>query len=84
MKQIQASNFNNHLLKEPIKVSFSAFQANFTFADTVFTEAKFDKDPLNKKKQFAQKTSINKTVLYNIKKRDNKFVYLNKIDFFFY
>ena len=35
-----------------------------------FTEAKFDKDPLNKEKHFVQKTSINKIVLYNIKKKE--------------
>ena len=35
------------MLKEPIKVSFFAIQANFPFTDTNFTAAKFDKDPLN-------------------------------------
>ena len=44
VKQIQASN---HMLKEPIEVSFFAIQVNFPFTDTNFTEAKFDKDPLN-------------------------------------
>ena len=82
VKRIKASNFNNYLLKEPIEVSFFADQAYFPFTDTNFTEAKLDKDPLNWQKQFAQKTSINKMVLYNIKRKDNKFVYLDKIDFF--
>ena len=35
------------MLKEPIEVSFFAIQVNFGFTDTTFTEAKFDKDPLN-------------------------------------
>ena len=35
------------MLKEPIEVSLLAIQANFPFTDTNFTEAKFDKDPLN-------------------------------------
>ena len=35
------------MLKEPIEVSFFAIQVNFAFTDTNFTEAKFDKDPLN-------------------------------------
>ena len=52
--------FNDYLLKELIAVSFFAIQAKFPFTDTNFTEAKFDKDPLNKEKQFVQKTSINK------------------------
>ena len=57
------------MLKELIEVSFFAIQAKFRFTDTSFTEAKFDKDPLNKEKQFVQKTSINKIVLYSIKKK---------------
>ena len=35
------------MLKEPIKVSFFAIQANFRFTDTNSIEAKFDIDPLN-------------------------------------
>ena len=35
------------MIKEQIKVSFFAIQANFCFTDTNFTEGKFDKDPLN-------------------------------------
>ena len=35
------------MLKEPFEVSFFAIQANLCFTDTNFTEAKFDKDPLN-------------------------------------
>ena len=35
------------MLKEPIKVSFFAIQANFPFTNRNFTEAKFDNDPLN-------------------------------------
>ena len=31
--------------KKPIEVSFFEIQANFSFTDTNFTEAKFDKDP---------------------------------------
>ena len=58
------------MLKELIEVSFFAIQAKFRFSDTNFTEAKFDKDPLNKEKQFVQKTSINKIVLYSIKKKE--------------
>ena len=58
------------MLKELIEVSFFAIQANFRFTDTNFTEAKFDNGPLNKKKYFVQKTSINKIVLYNIKKKE--------------
>ena len=42
VKRIQASN---HMLKEPIEVSFFAIQANFPFTDTNFTKAKFDKTP---------------------------------------
>ena len=52
--------FNDCKLKELIEVSFFAIQRKFRSTDTNFTEAKFDKDPLNKKKQFVQKTSINK------------------------
>ena len=58
------------MLKELIEVSFFAIQAHFRFTDTNLTEAKFDKGPLNKKKHFVQKTSINKIVLYNIKKKE--------------
>ena len=47
VKRIQASNFTNYLLKEPIEVSFFADQAYFPFTDTNFTETKLDKDPLN-------------------------------------
>ena len=35
------------MLKELIEVSFSEIQANLHFTDTIFTKAKFDKDPLN-------------------------------------
>ena len=35
------------MFKELIEVSFFAIQANFRFTDRYFTEAKFDKDPLN-------------------------------------
>ena len=45
VKRIQASIFNNYMLKEPIEVSLFAIQANFPFTDTNFTEAKFVKDP---------------------------------------
>ena len=57
--------------KKPTEVSFFEIQANFSFTDTNFTEAKFDKDPLNYQKQSVQKTSINKTVPYSVKKKDN-------------
>ena len=53
------------MLQELIEVSFFAIQAKFHFTETNFTEAKFDKDPLYNKKQFVQKTSINKIVLFN-------------------
>ena len=64
------------MLNEPVEVSFFAIKANICFTDTNFTEARFDKDPLNWQKQFVEKTSINKIVLYSIKKKDKKFVYL--------
>ena len=35
------------MIKEQIKVSFFAIQAHFCLTDTIFTEAKFYKDPLN-------------------------------------
>ena len=35
------------MLHEPVEVNFFATKANFHFNDTNFTEAKFDKDPLN-------------------------------------
>ena len=40
-------SFNSYMLHEPIEVSFFAIQANFLFTVMNFTEAKFDKDPLN-------------------------------------
>ena len=57
--------FNDYMLQELIEVSFFAIQAKFHFTETNFTEAKFDKDPSYNKKQFVQKTSINKIVLFN-------------------
>ena len=42
------------MLKWPIEVNFFAIQANFPFINTNFTEAKFDKDPLNQQKQFPE------------------------------
>ena len=41
------NDFNNYMLKEPIIVSFFVIHANFCFTVMNFTEAKFDKDPLN-------------------------------------
>ena len=35
------------MLNEPVEVSFFAIKANICFTDTNFTEARFDKDPLN-------------------------------------
>ena len=67
------------MLKEPNWSDFFAIQANFPFTDRNFTEVKFDEYCLNEQKQFVQKTSINKIVLYSIKKKDNKFVYLENI-----
>ena len=46
VKRIQASSFDNHMLKEPTEVSFFAIQTDLPFFDTNFTEEKFDKDPL--------------------------------------
>ena len=45
--ELKQVNFNDYMLKEQLEVSFFAIQANFRFTDTYFTEAKFDKDPLN-------------------------------------
>ena len=71
--------FTNYMLKEPNWSDFFEIQANFPFTGRNFTEVKFDEYRLNEQKQFAQKTSINKIVLYSIKKKDNKFVYLDNI-----
>ena len=71
--------FTNYMLKQPNWSDFFAIQANFPFTDRNFTEVKLDEYRLNEQKQFVQKTSINKIVLDSIKKKDNKFVYLDNI-----
>ena len=59
------------MLKESIRGTFFAIQANFCFNDMNFTDAKIWQGSRNQQKQFVQKTIINRIVLYSINKKDN-------------
>ena len=72
------------MLQELIEVSFFAIQAKFHFTETNFTEAKFDKDPLYNKKQFVQKTSINKIVTVAVFVIVSTLYIFSEYFFFFY